>query len=58
MNDKVSKKEILVFLAIIVAMVGSLIYGFFFAGVGKIENCWDRYTTEYDAIMNCEGEDE
>ena len=58
MSDKVSKKEILVFAGIIVAMVGSLVYGFFFAGVGQIENCWDKYTTEYEAIMNCEGEGE
>ena len=29
MNDKISKKEILVFAGIIVAMVGSLLYGFF-----------------------------
>lgn len=56
MNDKVSKKEILVFAAIIVAMVGSLVYGFFFAGVGKIDNCWDKYDTEEAAILNCEGE--
>ena len=56
MNDKVSKKEILVFAGIIVAMVGSLVYGFFFAGVGQIENCWDKYTTEQEAILNCEGE--
>ena len=58
MNDKVSKKEVLVFAAIIVAMVGSLVYGFFFAGVGKIDNCWDNYTTEQEAILNCEGVNE
>jgi hypothetical protein len=58
MNDKVSKKEILVFLGIIVAMVGSLLYGFFVAGVGKVDNCWDRYTTEQEAILNCEGVNE
>ena len=58
MNDKVTAKEILVFAAIIVAMVGSLVYGFFFAGVGKIDNCWDNYTTEQEAILNCEGVNE
>ncbi len=55
MNDKVTKKEILVFVGIIVAMVGSLVYGFFFAGVGQIDNCWDNYKTEQEAIMACEG---
>jgi hypothetical protein len=55
MNDKITKKEILVFVGIIVAMVGSLVYGFFFAGVGQIGNCWDNYTTEQEAIMACEG---
>lgn len=56
-NDKVSKKELLVLGAIVVAMVGSLVYGFFVVGIGKMpENCWDKYTTEYEAITNCEGE--
>ena len=56
MNDKVSKKEILVFAGIVVAMLGALFYGFFFAGVGQVDNCWDKYTTEQEAILNCEGE--
>lgn len=58
MNDKVSAKEILVFAGVIVAMVGTLVYGFFFAGVGQFDNCWDKYQTEEAAIMNCEGENE
>jgi hypothetical protein len=58
MNDKVSKREILVFAGIVVAMLGALIYGFFFAGIGQVDNCWDNYSTEYEAIMNCEGEGE
>jgi hypothetical protein len=53
-NDKVSRKEILVFAGIVVLMLGTLIYGFFFAGVGQVENCWDRYQTENEAIVNCE----
>jgi hypothetical protein len=55
MNDKVSVKEIVVFGAIIIAMIGSLLYGFFVVGVGKLDNCWDKYQTEEAAIMNCEG---
>lgn len=58
MNDKVTAKEILVFAAIIVAMIGSLLYGFFIAGVGKVDNCWDRYpNNEVEAILNCEGKE-
>jgi len=57
MNDKVTVKELVVFGAIVVAMLGSLVYGFFVVGAGQLpENCWDKYTTEYEAIMNCEGE--
>jgi hypothetical protein len=55
MNDRITKKEILVFVGIIVAMVGSLVYGFFFTGIGQIDNCWDNYKTEQEAIMACEG---
>ena len=58
MNDKVTAKEILVFAAIIVAMVGSLLYGFLVVGAGKVDNCWDKYQTEEVAILNCEGVNE
>ena len=54
MSDKVNKKEILVFAGIFAVMIGALIYGFFFAGAGQVDNCWDKYTTEKEAIMNCE----
>jgi len=57
MQDKITKKEILVFVAIVIAMVGSLVYGFFILKVGQVENCWDQYTTEKAAIENCEGKD-
>ena len=58
MNDKMSVKELLVFAGIFVAMIGSLLYGFFVVGVGKMpENCWDKYQTEEAAIMNCEGKE-
>lgn len=55
MSDKVTKKEILVFAAIVVAMLGSLAYGFLVVGAGKTDNCWDKYSTEKEAILNCEG---
>lgn len=55
MNDPVTKHEILVFAAIVAAMLGSLVYGFFVAKVGQVDNCWDKYSTEQEAILNCEG---
>jgi hypothetical protein len=55
MEDKVTKTEIVVFIGIVIIMLSSLIYGFFIAGVGQVENCWDKYTTEKAAIENCEG---
>jgi hypothetical protein len=53
---KLTVKEVLVIVAIVVSMVGSLLYGFLVAGIGKIDNCWDKYSTEQEAIQNCEGE--
>lgn len=58
MTDNISMKELLVFVAIVVAMLGSLLYGFLIVGIGKVDNCWDRYTTEQEAILNCEGVNE
>lgn len=55
MNDKGTKKEILVFAAIFAVMIGMLLYGFFALEIGQIENCWDNYKTEQEAIMACEG---
>jgi hypothetical protein len=55
MSENITKKEMLVFAGIIIAMIGALIYGFLFGGVGKIGNCWDKYPTEREAILNCEG---
>lgn len=55
MNENVTPQEILVFIGIFVVMIGTLLYGFLGLGVGKIENCWDKYSTEQEAISNCEG---
>jgi hypothetical protein len=57
MNEKITKTDIIVFASIFLAMIGTLIYGFFFAGVGKVNNCWDNYSTEQEAILNCEVHD-
>jgi hypothetical protein len=58
MNENVKLQEILVFIGIFVLMIGTLVYGFLFAGVGKIENCWDKYpNNEVEAILNCEGKE-
>jgi hypothetical protein len=55
MNEEIRPQEIFVFIGIFIAMFGFLIYGFFFAGIGKVDNCWDSYATEEQAIINCEG---
>jgi hypothetical protein len=67
MNEKVTKKEIVVFVGIIVAMLGSLVYGFFVVGVGKLPeptptplSCWDKYKDTYlgEELMGiCDGTD-
>lgn len=54
MNENVTKKELLVFGSIVVLMLGSLVYGFFFAGAGQPDNCWAKYSTEQAAIEHCE----
>jgi hypothetical protein len=56
MNENVTKTDIIVFASIFFLMISALLYGFFFAGVGKVDNCWDKYPTEQEAILNCEGE--
>jgi len=66
-NEKVTKKEILVFVGIIIAMIGSLLYGFFVVGVGKLPeptptplSCWDKYKDTYlgEELMGiCDGTD-
>ena len=65
MNEKITKKEILVFVGITVAMFGSLVYGFFVVGVGKLPeptptslSCWDKYKDTYlgEKVMEiCDG---
>ncbi len=58
MNDGVTKTDIIVFASIFLAMIGTLVYGFLFTGVGKVENCWDKYSNnEVEAILNCEGKE-
>jgi hypothetical protein len=56
MNENVTPQEILVFIGIFIVMIGTLLYGFLGLGVGKIDNCWDKYpNNEVEAISNCEG---
>jgi len=58
MNENVTKKQVLVFAVVVVAMLGALIYGFFILEAGQIDNCWSKYSTEQEAILNCEGVNE
>lgn len=61
MPEKLTIKEILAIVAIVVSMLGSLVYGYFMLKENQVqkqtENCWDKYTTEHEAIMNCENHD-
>ena len=57
MNEGITKTDIIVFLSITLAMIGTLVYGFLFTGLGKVDNCWDKYQTEEEAILNCEGKE-
>ncbi len=55
MGNKLTLKEVLVIVAIFGSMIGTLIYGFYLVREEQEKNCWNKYTTEYDAITNCEG---
>lgn len=58
MNEKVRPAEIFVFIGMFIAMIAFLLYGFFAMEIGQMDNCWDNYSTEQEAIMNCEGKNE
>ena len=63
--EKISKKEIIAFIAIVVAMLGSLIYGFFLIKKDAPTpspapvSCWEQYEDQGEevAIQMCEGMD-
>lgn len=54
------KKSHVVGIAVLaVAFIFSLVIGYGLLKDGqKKENCWDNYTTEQEAILNCEGVNE
>jgi hypothetical protein len=63
MNQKVIKKEIVVFILIVGAMLGSLVYGFFLLKDNQKPvpvSCWEQYedSGEDVAIQMCEGKGE
>jgi len=58
MSDVVHVKKTLVFWlsVLVLAFIVSLVYGYVLLKEGqKKDNCWDNYTTEQEAILNCEG---
>jgi len=57
MNQRITKKEIIAIAGIILAMFGSLLYGYFLIRENKPKSCWDLYTTENEAILHCEVHD-
>jgi ABC-type proline/glycine betaine transport system permease subunit len=54
-EDKASKLEVVLAGAIFIVMIAFILYGFLGLKIGRIDNCWDNYTTEEQAIINCEG---
>ena len=54
----VTKRELLIGLAMLVAMLGCLTYGYFLLKKDEPVNCWDQYATENEAILNCEVHDQ
>lgn len=55
---RITWKELLVIGGIIISMAGSLVYGYFLLKDDQKKNCWDMYSTEQEAILNCEGVNE
>lgn len=67
MNEKITKKEIVVFALIVISMLGSLVYGFFLLKANQKPtptptpvSCWEQYEDQGEevAIQMCEGEGE
>jgi len=55
MSEYVTKKDLFLISSIICVMLGFLVYGYFLLKSPVVENCWSKYTTEREAIENCEG---
>lgn len=58
MNENIKPAELFIFIGMFIAMIGFLLYGFLAMEVGQMDNCWSNYSTEQEAIMNCEGKNE
>lgn len=55
----VNKSRVIGVIFIGIAFIISLVIGYGLLKDGqKKENCWDNYTTEQEAILNCEGVNE
>jgi hypothetical protein len=54
MNEKRLKLELMIAGAIFIAIIVFIISEFVGLNLGA-ENCWDNYSTEEQAIINCEG---
>lgn len=56
MTNKVEIRtiDIVVVTIIALSMLGSLVYGFFLLKENQKPDCWSQYSTENEAIQNCE----
>jgi hypothetical protein len=57
MSDNLSKKETGYFITLALVALTIMFGGLFFWAQTQVDNnCWSKYTTEEQAIINCEGE--
>lgn len=55
MNEKISKVGLVFPVAIFVVVIAFIVSGFVGLMSPESESCWDKYATEQQAIINCEG---
>lgn len=55
MNQRESKLEVAFAGAMFIAVIAFVISGFLGLEFKQSENCWNKYETEEQAIINCEG---
>jgi hypothetical protein len=50
-------KHKIVIAFVMICFIVSCVYGYILLKQGQQENCWDKYKTEVQAILNCEGKE-
>jgi hypothetical protein len=55
---RIKKSHIFGIVVLSLLFVWFCVYGYFLIKEDQQENCWDKYQTEQEAILNCEGVNE